>query len=236
MFHPADCTYGPSISEKPISRKTERIRSINACIGCGLPPKGTGAGALTSNGLNLASLHESPCSISGVTSPTSSTSSSPDSSSDEPASVRLQLRETCSSVAIRPLRPEKWLTISASREAASRGPSARLWMKDVLCSMPATTAPSSAVAKAPASTLIPRALSKPTPGPASWRSNAADRPAMVLSVGFCSDIQSQRRASNSPSATALAPSSPRDTIRPRSSATSTSPASASPAPAPATWT
>ena len=236
MFHPADCTKSPSISENPISRNTERIVSISACIGCGLPPEGVGAGALTSNGLNLASLHPSPCSSSGVTSPISSTSSRADTSTVEPASVRVQLLETRCSTTIRPLREEKWLTMSAFSSDSSTGPSANNPMKADLCLMAESTAPSSSTTKRPSSRLIPRTFSKPTPGPASLRLNSDESVAIVLLSGPCFLSQPHSRSSSSPSVAADLPSSPSDTELTRSSETSARPNSSRPAPAPATCT
>ena len=80
---------------------------MSDCIGCLLPPVGMGAGASTSNGLNSAPIHDSVWSISGVTSPISSVSSSEEESNEEPDLVSFQVLMVTSSKSSNPLLDEK---------------------------------------------------------------------------------------------------------------------------------
>ena len=72
-------------------------------------------------------------------------------------------------------------------------------MNEVRDSIVAVTSFSSSQTKEPDSTFTPRDFSRPTPGPASWRSKPAEnKPCMFLSDSSACSSQFQIRASSKP--------------------------------------
>ena len=147
----------------------------------------------------------------------------------EPAVVSDQWRKVRSLALMRFFREEKCASISESSSSAWAGREER---KAARCSMVAVMCSGSWATNTPPSMETPSCFKRPTPGPASCRSNAVCRPCMVGDWSASAFIHVQIRCSSRPFSWASSPARSRLISRKTCSSTLTYPWICNPCPAP----
>ena len=177
-----------------------------------------------SNDLKVIFRQSSPCSISGVNSTISSTSSR--FSALEPASVMDHVLAVDSEDWSNPFRPLKW---------SNRGPSTILERKSERSWMISSAILSVGIIRQPDSISTPKPFNSPIPIPVSCFSTMPEdcRSCMEDFPSSAFESQVHRRASNNPSSSAVFPSGPRAHFLVIFSSISANPASTKPRAAPA---